>query len=248
MSREPAPAYHRGGCAGRRGGRRDPRLHRIPEHPIPSDRPASAAAARTRNPFLAPHQSGRGGSGRSGGAGGLRPSGGPGVPAPPRRSPGVLPVRLSEWQGGGGNGGRPELPVDAQVLQIAQRAGGSFFRSARVRGIHVEVLTVGDPYDHYAVEVALPLTSVDSVLHGLLLTYVLLIGGGVLLAGVLGALIARAALARSSASPSRPSRSPARWTGRDGCRRPAPASCAALRRASTRPWTRSSARSRRNVT
>jgi two-component system sensor histidine kinase MprB len=64
-----------------------------------------------------------------------------------------------------------------------------------VRGVHLEVLTVGDPYDHYAVQVALPLTGVDSVLDGLLLTYALLVGGGVLLAGLLGAVISRSALA-----------------------------------------------------
>ncbi len=57
------------------------------------------------------------------------------------------------------------------------------------------MLTIGDRFDHKAVEVALPLTSVDSVLHGLLLTYGLLIAGGVILAGLLGALIARSAVA-----------------------------------------------------
>ncbi len=94
-----------------------------------------------------------------------------------------------------GDGRTPELPVDAAVRKIARQAKGSYYRSATVRGIHVEVLTIGDRYDHKAVEVALPLTSVDSVLSGLLLTYALLIGGGVILAGLLGALIARGAVA-----------------------------------------------------
>jgi two-component system sensor histidine kinase MprB len=93
------------------------------------------------------------------------------------------------------NGGTPQLPVDARTLEIAKRARGSFFSTAQVQGIHVEVLTIGDPSDHYAVEVAEPLTAVDSVLHGLLLTYGLLVGAGVLLAGLLGAVIARTALA-----------------------------------------------------
>ncbi len=93
------------------------------------------------------------------------------------------------------NGGAQQLPVDSRVLAIARRASGSFFTNARVRGVHLEVLTVGDPIDHYAVQVALPLTGVDSVLNGLLLTYVLLVGGGVLLAGLLGAAISRSALA-----------------------------------------------------
>ena len=92
-------------------------------------------------------------------------------------------------------GGAAQLPVDQRVIAIARRASGGFFTSARVRGVHLEVYTVGDPFDHYAVQVALPLTSLDSVLSGLLLTYLLLIGGGVLLAGLLGAAISRSALA-----------------------------------------------------
>ncbi len=94
-----------------------------------------------------------------------------------------------------GDGGKPELPVDPRVVQIARRGQGSFYRSATVRGIHVEILTVANQVDHTAVEVALPLTGVDSVLSSLLETYALLVGGGVLLAGVLGTLIARSALA-----------------------------------------------------
>jgi two-component system sensor histidine kinase MprB len=94
-----------------------------------------------------------------------------------------------------GGGGKPELPVGPRVVQIARERRGSFYRSATVRGIHVELLTVADLVDRTAVEVALPLTGVDSVLGSLLETYGLLLGGGVLLAGVLGTLIARSALA-----------------------------------------------------
>jgi two-component system sensor histidine kinase MprB len=94
-----------------------------------------------------------------------------------------------------GDGGRPELPVGPRVRQIARQGQGSFYRSATVRGIRVEILTVANRVDHTAVEVALPLTAVDSVLSSLLETYALLVGGGVLLAGLLGTLIARSALA-----------------------------------------------------
>lgn len=87
------------------------------------------------------------------------------------------------------------LPIDDQVIEIARRGRGSFFTTARVHGVHLEVYTVGDPVDHHAVQVALPLTGVDSVLNGLLLPYGLLIAGGVLLAGLLGLTISRAALA-----------------------------------------------------
>lgn len=87
------------------------------------------------------------------------------------------------------------LPVDVRAVAIARRAHGSFFQSATVRGVHLEILTVGDPFDHWAVQVALPLTGVDSILNGLLLPYGLLIAGGVVLAGLLGLAISRTALA-----------------------------------------------------
>jgi len=87
------------------------------------------------------------------------------------------------------------LPVDAEAIQIARRARGSSFTTATVREQHLGILTVGDPFDHWAIQVALPLTSVDSVLNGLLLPYGLLIAGGVLIAGLLGLAISRTALA-----------------------------------------------------
>jgi two-component system sensor histidine kinase MprB len=87
-----------------------------------------------------------------------------------------------------------KLPVDRRVIAIARQARGSFFTSTTISGVHVEVLTVGDPYDHYAIQVALPLTEADSVLSGLLLPYGLLIGGGVALALLLGVLISRSVL------------------------------------------------------
>jgi two-component system sensor histidine kinase MprB len=150
-------------------------------------------------PFLQPHNdSGKPGGQDRGGAGGFFGGGrGNGIPASPPLggAPGYFESIYPSGRVVAGDGRSPELPVDAAVLKIARRASGSFYRSATVRGIHVEVLTIGDRYDHKAVEVALPLTSVDSVLNGLLLTYGLLIAGGVVLAGLLGALIARAAVA-----------------------------------------------------
>jgi two-component system, OmpR family, sensor histidine kinase MprB len=147
-------------------------------------------------PFLQAHPSGGRGPG-SGGVGTPRPSAGSSVPPNPPLggAPGYFQFVYPNGHVVAGDGGNPKLPVDARVLEIAKRAHGSFFRPARVGVVHVEVLTVGDPYDHYAVQVALPLTGVDSVLSSLLLTYGLLVGGGVLLAGVLGTVIARSALA-----------------------------------------------------
>jgi two-component system, OmpR family, sensor histidine kinase MprB len=92
------------------------------------------------------------------------------------------------------DGGAPQLRVDSRALAIAKRGSGSFFTTARVRGVHAEVLTIGDSYDRGAVQIALPLTGVDSVLSGLLLPYGLLVGGGVLFGLLLGAAISRSAL------------------------------------------------------
>ncbi len=86
------------------------------------------------------------------------------------------------------------LPVDARSVQIARAAHGSSFTTATVNGVRLEVLTVGDPFDHWAVQVALPLSGVDSVLNGLLLPYGVLIAGGIVLAALLGLMISRAAL------------------------------------------------------
>ncbi len=76
-----------------------------------------------------------------------------------RRSAGLLPVRIPQRDDRrAGTAARPELPVDARVLAIAKQAQGSFFSSATVKGIHVEVLTVGRPLRPQGGEVALPLT------------------------------------------------------------------------------------------
>jgi two-component system sensor histidine kinase MprB len=92
-------------------------------------------------------------------------------------------------------GGKPQLSVSASVLAVAKGERGSFFTTARVKGVHAEVLTVDDRSAGYAVQIALPLTEVDAVLHGLLLPYGLLVGGGVLLGLLLAAALSRSALA-----------------------------------------------------
>jgi len=118
------------------------------------------------------------------------------VPAPPELggAPGYFQFVYPNGRTVAGDRGKPQLPADARALRIAKQARGSFFTTARIHGVHVEVLTVGDPYAHYAIEVALPLTEVDSDVHELAVTFGLLVGGGVLLAGLLGAGIARTAL------------------------------------------------------
>jgi two-component system, OmpR family, sensor histidine kinase MprB len=86
------------------------------------------------------------------------------------------------------------LPVPSQVLDIARNRRGSTYFSATVNGTHEQIYAVWDPGDQHVVMVAEPLSDVDSVLEGLLLTYGLLIVGGVILAALLGFAVSRSAL------------------------------------------------------
>jgi two-component system sensor histidine kinase MprB len=151
--------------------------------------------ARAR-PVLQPHN-GRPGRGVLSGKSPFGERGGLGPP--PRQPFGGAPGYLQIVRPNGAVfvplGETAKLPASARVVEIAKRARGSFFTATTVNGTHLEVLTVGDPYDHWAIQLALPLASVDSVLNGLLVPYGLLIGGGVLVAGLIGLAISRTALA-----------------------------------------------------
>jgi two-component system sensor histidine kinase MprB len=92
-------------------------------------------------------------------------------------------------------GGRPQLPVTAHVRTVARTLSGAYYFTARVHETRLEIYVVPDPADRKAVEVAVPLSSTDAALRGLALTDLLLVGGGILLAGLIGALVARGALA-----------------------------------------------------
>jgi two-component system sensor histidine kinase MprB len=116
-------------------------------------------------------------------------------PSPPfGGNPGYFQIVFANGKVAGVGGGTSDLPVTAEVRAVASATHGSFYRSVTVKGTALEVLTFADPQDHNAVEVALPLTDDNSVLHGLLLTYALLVAAGVLLAGLVGTLVAKAAL------------------------------------------------------
>ncbi len=86
------------------------------------------------------------------------------------------------------------LPVDAQAKKLARSGVGRAFTDATVDDVHLRVLTVGDGANG-AVQVARPLTEVESSLDRLLLVLAALAALGVAVAAVLGALVARAALA-----------------------------------------------------
>ena len=92
-------------------------------------------------------------------------------------------------------GTRPHLPVTPAVRAIARSGRGHTDFDGMAGAVHVEILAFADPSDHKANEIAYALTPVDSALHALLITYLWLIGIGVVLAGIVGTLISRSALA-----------------------------------------------------
>jgi two-component system sensor histidine kinase MprB len=92
------------------------------------------------------------------------------------------------------DGGKPRLPVTSRVIAVAKGKAPSFYFTAKVQGTEEEIYVVADRRIRRAVEAALPLGSVKSTLSGLLITYILLVAGGALLAGLIGLWIARGAL------------------------------------------------------
>ncbi|HKI22158.1 MAG TPA: HAMP domain-containing sensor histidine kinase [Gaiellaceae bacterium] len=85
------------------------------------------------------------------------------------------------------------LPVSDRVLDVAGGEGGAFLSDARVEGTHLRMITF--QYPPYAIQVARPLTEVDNTLDRLR-TYLILIAlAGIGLAGGLGLVVSRAALA-----------------------------------------------------
>ena len=85
------------------------------------------------------------------------------------------------------------LPVNDEVLEVARGERDAFLADAEVEGTHLRVITFA--YPPYAIQVARPLTEVDNTLERLR-TYLILIAlAGIGLAGGLGLVVARAALA-----------------------------------------------------
>ncbi len=85
------------------------------------------------------------------------------------------------------------LPVDSQTLMLARHGGVAFFRDAHVNGLHLRVLA--EPFGAgRAIELAQPLTEVDSLLGRLRLILALLDAAGIAIAALLGRLVAGAAV------------------------------------------------------
>jgi two-component system, OmpR family, sensor histidine kinase MprB len=134
------------------------------------------------------------------GGGGPPGGGGPGGPpfhpsGPPERGAAAGIFQVVEPNGTiAFDGG---LPVTRQVLDLANRPGASLFFDAHIgaQRIHYEIYAAWDRFDQHIVMVALPLVEADSVLHGLLVPYLALMGGGILFALLLGTAVSRSALA-----------------------------------------------------
>ncbi len=86
------------------------------------------------------------------------------------------------------------LPVDPHTMQLARNGGEPYFRNGSVKGVHMRVLAAGFG-NNRSVEIALPLTEVDSLLSRLRLILALIVVGGIALAALLGRLVAGTAVA-----------------------------------------------------
>jgi two-component system sensor histidine kinase MprB len=85
------------------------------------------------------------------------------------------------------------LPVNARTRGVAASGSGRFLTDLHVDGEHVRVLVVGrGPMG--AIQVARPLNDVDNVMSKLLIILIVVGAGGIAVAAVLGAVVARTAL------------------------------------------------------
>jgi two-component system sensor histidine kinase MprB len=90
-------------------------------------------------------------------------------------------------------GQQQRIPVDSRAKALAARGSGRYFTDMTVNGTAIRVLATGIGW-RGALLVALPLKDVDNALDSELLLLALIAAGGVLLAGLLGLLVARTAL------------------------------------------------------
>ncbi|MCC6832828.1 MAG: HAMP domain-containing histidine kinase [Thermoleophilia bacterium] len=90
--------------------------------------------------------------------------------------------------------GASALPVDDLTRRIADEGTGRYFRDVTVNGVELRVLTAGVG-TRGAVQIARPLTEVNRTLDRMLMAVVAIGVGGIALAALLGAWVARTALA-----------------------------------------------------
>ncbi len=170
-----APGTPRASDDGSAGGRAQGRPTSGPAQiPPPNDSGGNSAGAADAGPrgfptFVAPARFG----GPSGYVQFIDPSGAVHVPA--------------------GQGSSPTIAPDSPERAIAAHGRGQLLADRTVRGTHLRMLTLGAG-PRGAALVALPLTTVDHELSHILLILALVGGGGIALAVILGALVARTAL------------------------------------------------------
>ena len=168
----------------------------------------SALRDRARGLMGPPGGGGPGGDGGAGRPGGPAGQGGfPGSVQPEPFGAASGYVQFISPQGtifvpGGQGSSSATIALTTQDRAIAASASGSILTDRSVKGTQLRVLTVGTGggSGHQdgmagAVMVAQPLTQVDHELSHLLLILVLIGVGGIVLAALLGALVARTALA-----------------------------------------------------
>ena len=89
---------------------------------------------------------------------------------------------------------RDRVPVTAAMRSVARRGTGRSFADATVHGVSLRVLVIGIGSSG-ALVAALPLTDVNHALSHQLLLLAIIAAAGIALAGLLGLLVARTALA-----------------------------------------------------
>ena len=164
----------------------------------PQNAPAAARAAPASRAGGEPPRGGSaaGGSG-GGGYGGLGRFPGSIQPAPFGAASGYVQFISPEGavEVPAGQGASPtKIAITATDRAIATSGSGRFLTDRSVKGTELRVLTLGIG-PRGAVLVARPLTEVEHELSRLLLILALIGGGGIVLAGMLGTLVARTALA-----------------------------------------------------
>jgi two-component system, OmpR family, sensor histidine kinase MprB len=87
-----------------------------------------------------------------------------------------------------------DIPSTSAIRALADTGKGQFFTDMRVKDTHIRVLVVGIG-SKGALAVALPLTTVDNALRSQVVLLLVIGGAGILLAALLGFLVARTALA-----------------------------------------------------
>ena len=110
-------------------------------------------------------------------------------------APGVVSLIHADGQVYAPPGERGSIPAGPRAKALAARGTGRYFTDLTVNGTEIRVLATGIGQQRGALLVALPLADVEHTLSKLLLLLVLIAAGGVLLAGLLGLLVARTALA-----------------------------------------------------